>query len=118
MTVLSARFPAFAVTLLTKQFHPVAAVGIVNIPAEVAQPVPTLIRKDAVPLFTEIDGDEQKPLKITGAEFEMRRFVSLIVVNFPELGVVAPIDTLLIVAPLIFPEDVPENTGLVSVGAV
>lgn len=61
----------------TKQFHPVAAVGRVTVhPAEVG-PVPTLMLKEAGPLFAEIDAAEppHPPAAIVGAVLAIRIFV-------------------------------------------
>jgi hypothetical protein len=55
------------VTLAKLQAHPVVAVGILSVPTEPAQAVPTFISKAAVPLAALIDGDvAQKPAEIVG----------------------------------------------------
>src|SRR6266540_791709 len=81
----------FVVMSVAKQFHPVVAVGNPMTPLVAEPPVPTLMRKDAVPLFDETEGLEPKPDEIVGAALEIKRFVSVRVVNFPVLGVVPPI---------------------------
>lgn len=57
----------------------------------VAELVPTLIVKAAVPLFEAIEAPLPKPDEIVGAALETHRLVSVSVVNLPVLGVVLPI---------------------------
>lgn len=90
--VLSVLVVPRAVKLYTWQFQPLVAVAKPTTPALAATPVPTLIRKDAVPLFEATDGDvPKKPDEIVGAAFEYRRVVAVNVVNLIVLGVVPPI---------------------------
>ena len=76
---------------VTVQFQPVVAAGIVTTPDEAEPPVPTFILKVAVPLLAVIEGEVPKPLDIVGATLDIRRAVSVIVVNLAVLGVVPPI---------------------------
>lgn len=61
---------------LTEQFHPVVAAGKVTVHPGAVGVVPTLMLKDAVPLFTEMlaAAPPHPPAAIVGAVLEIRRF--------------------------------------------